>query len=46
MTTVPCAKHCIQEHFGTNLDQQHHTEDAGALALGHNQPKQYLQAKH
>ena len=35
MTTVPRAKHCIQEHNNTNLDQQHHAEDVGALALGH-----------
>jgi hypothetical protein len=35
MTTVPRAKHCMQEHNNTNLDQQRHAEDAGALTLGH-----------
>jgi hypothetical protein len=35
MTTAPRAKHCIQERNNTNLDQQHHAEDAGALALSH-----------
>jgi hypothetical protein len=33
MTTVLRAKHCIQEHNNTNLDQQRHAEDAGALTL-------------
>ena len=44
MTTVPRAKHCIQEHNNTNLDQQRHAEDAGALALGQKQPQKNLQA--
>ena len=38
VTTAPHIKHCIQKHNNTNLDQQHHSEDAGALVLGHNQP--------
>jgi hypothetical protein len=39
MTTVPRAKHCIQEHNNTNLNQQRHTEDASALSLDHKQPQ-------
>jgi hypothetical protein len=39
MTTLPRAKHCIQEPNNTNLDQKRHAEDAGALALGHKQPQ-------
>jgi hypothetical protein len=45
MATVPHryahTKHCIQEHnnTNTNLDQQHHAEDADGLALDHKQPQ-------
>ena len=39
MTTVPRAKHCIQEHNNTNLNQQRHTEDASALSLSQKQPQ-------
>jgi hypothetical protein len=42
MATVPRAKHCIQEHNDTNLDQQHHAEYAGSLALGHKHPKKNI----
>ena len=42
MTTVPRAKHCIQEHNNINLDQQHHAEDASALALAHKQPQKNI----
>ena len=46
METRPGYSHCTQEHNDTNLVQQHHAEDTGALAQGNKQLQQLLHAKH
>ena len=37
---------CMQEHNDIYLDQTHHADHAGAIAMAHNQPQTWLRTKH